>query len=280
VACVNLVPVPDTHPGRPPLDPSAVAAPGWRVEVLDRSPSTNAEVTSRALAGEPPGLVVVAEHQSAGRGRLDRVWVTPPLAALTLSLLVAPDPVPLARWPWLPLLSGLAVVDAVRRVAGVEVSLKWPNDVLVRDGGGGDDGGGGKVAGILVERVERPAGPVAVVGIGINVSSTRAELPVAAATSLALAGAPGVDRTALLVALLDSLGRRYDAWRVAAGQGLRAPYVEACSTVGRRVRVALPGGGVLEGTAVGVDDDGRLRVDDGSRVHVLGVGDVVHLRTT
>ena len=71
-----------------------------------------------------------------------------------------------------------------------------------------------------------------------------------------------------------------DAWRAAAGQGLRAPYVEACSTVGRRVRVALPGGGVLEGTAVGVDDDGRLRVDDGSRVHVLGVGDVVHLRTT
>ncbi len=249
-----------------------MAVPGWRVEVLAESPSTNAVLTRRALAGEPPGLVVVAEHQTSGRGRLDRTWVTPPRAALTLSLLVAPD-VPLARWPWLPLLSGLAVLDGVRRAAGVEASLKWPNDVLVD---------GRKVAGILVERVERragtDAGAVAVVGVGLNVSSTREELPVGSATSLALAGATSLDRTALLRAVLVAFTHRFEEWQDAGGRGLREPYSRACSTLGRRVRVDLPTGGSLTGLAVGVDDEGRLQVDDGTAVRVLGAGDVVHVR--
>ncbi len=237
--------------------------------MLEASPSTNAYVSGRARDGEPAGLVVVAEHQTAGRGRLDRTWVTPPRAALTFSLLVAPDRVPVARWPWLPLLTGLAVVDGVRRAAGVEPGLKWPNDVLLDEL---------KLAGILVERVERPAGAVAVVGVGLNVSSTRAELPVPTATSLALAGAASLDRTALLVAVLDAFTARYDAWVAAAGGGLLAPYTQACSTLGRTVRVDLPSGGGLLGEAVGVDEEGRLRVDDGQRVHVLGAGDVVHVR--
>jgi BirA family biotin operon repressor/biotin-[acetyl-CoA-carboxylase] ligase len=254
---------------RPALDPTAVTAPGWRVEVVAASPSTNADVTARALAGEPPGLVVVAEHQTAGRGRLDRVWVTPPRAALTFSALLAPDGVPLERWPWLPLLSGLAVIEGVRRVTGVAATLKWPNDVLVGDQ---------KVAGILVQRVEGPAGAVAVVGVGLNVSSTRAELPVPTATSLELAGAPAVDRAVLLGAVLEAFTTRYDAWRAERGQGLRASYVAACSTVGRAVRVELPGEDPLEGLAVGVDAEGRLEVDVGTRVRALAAGDVVHVR--
>lgn len=257
----------DRH--RPALDPAAVRAPGWRVQVLAESPSTNAHVAARVLDGEPAGLVVVAEHQTAGRGRLDRTWVTPPRAALTFSLAVAPDGVPLARWPWLPLLAGLAVVDSLREAAGVPASLKWPNDVLVADR---------KVAGILVERVEGPRGAVAVVGVGLNVSSTAEELPVPTATSLRAAGASSLDRALLLDAVLRSFRRRYDAWCAAAGAGLRAPYLRACSTLGRRVHVELPGGTGVDGTAVGVDDSGRLQVDDGSRVHVLGVGDVVHVR--
>ena len=273
-ACVNLVPVPDPRPIRPPVDAAAVV-PGWRLEVLTESPSTNADVARRASSGEPAGLVLVAEHQTAGRGRLDRVWVTPPRVALTFSLLLAPDAVPLSRWSWLPLLSGLAVVEGVGRAAGVDAVLKWPNDVLV---------GEQKVAGVLVERVERSgqggSRAVAVVGVGLNVSATRAELPVASATSLALAGATSLDRTALLVAVLDAFSRRYDAWQAAGGRGLRPSYERACSTLGRRVRVQLPAGGTLTGTAVGVDDDGRLRVDDGARVHVLGAGDVVHVRPT
>jgi BirA family biotin operon repressor/biotin-[acetyl-CoA-carboxylase] ligase len=254
---------------RPPLDPTALAAAGWRVDVLPESPSTNADVALRARAGEPAGLVVATEHQTAGRGRLDRVWVTPARAALTFSLLVRPEAVPVARWPWLPLLTGLAVVDGVRRATGVDARLKWPNDVLVADH---------KVAGVLVERVEGPAGAAAVVGVGLNVSSTREELPVDTATSLELSGSGPVDRSALLVAVLTAFSTRYDGWVRAAGQGLRPSYVSACSTLGRQVRVELPTGEPLHGRAVDVDDDGRLLVDDGSRVHTLGAGDVVHVR--
>jgi len=261
--------VPEDETDRPPLDPDRLAAPGWRVEVTEASPSTNADLAARARAGEPAGLVVVTEHQTAGRGRLDRVWVTPPRAALTFSLLVRPDTVPVLRWPWLPLLTGLAVVEAVRDVVGVPAALKWPNDVLVGDL---------KLAGILVERVEAPAGAAAVVGVGLNVSSTREELPVDTATSLRLAGAGPVDRSALLVAVLARFSHWYDAWSASRGGGVRPSYREACSTIGREVRVELPDGGPLRGRAVDVDDDGRLLVDDGHTVRPLGAGDVVHVR--
>jgi BirA family biotin operon repressor/biotin-[acetyl-CoA-carboxylase] ligase len=268
--------VPATDPNRPPLDGTALAeaaGPRWRVEVVDASPSTNADVVGRGREGEPAGLVVLAEHQTAGRGRLDRVWVTPPRAALTVSLLVDPGAVPPGRWPWLPLLTGLAVSEAVREVTGLEARLKWPNDVLVAESGEER-----KVAGVLVELVDRPAGTAAVVGVGLNVSSTREELPVGAATSLALAGADRPDRAALLLALLRAFGRRFDDWLAESGDGVRAAYVAACSTLGREVRVALPEGRTLEGRAVDVDTDGRLLVDDGTRVHALGAGDVVHVR--
>jgi BirA family transcriptional regulator, biotin operon repressor / biotin---[acetyl-CoA-carboxylase] ligase len=261
------------EPSRPALDVQAVGAAlsgsPWRLEVVPESPSTNAEVAGRARDGEPAGLVLVADHQTAGRGRLDRVWVTPPRAALTVSLLVAPDRVPVARWPWLPLLTGLAVVDAVAASTGLQASLKWPNDVLVH---------GRKLAGILSERIERPGGAAAVVGVGLNVSSTRAELPVATATSLALSGVQAVDRGVLLVSLLQAFTGLYEPWVAAAGNGLRERYASECSTLGRSVRVDLPTGESVSGLAVGVDDDGRLLVDDRSRRHVLGAGDVVHVR--
>lgn len=267
----------DTDPARPDREPgpdpatdwAAVAVSGWRVEVLAESPSTNAYVAARARDDEPAGLVVVAEHQSAGRGRLDRTWVTPPGTALTFSLLVVPDGVPVARWSWLPLLTGLAVVDGVRAVAGLDARLKWPNDVLV---------GEAKVAGILVELVERPAGSSAVVGVGLNVSSTRADLPVETATSLALEGAESRDRGELLNEIVTAFSARYEQWRAGPGEPLRSSYLEACSTLGKRVRASLPAGGSLEGRAVDVDADGRLRVEHGTRVHVLGAGDVVHVR--
>jgi BirA family biotin operon repressor/biotin-[acetyl-CoA-carboxylase] ligase len=260
--------VPDDETGRPPLDAERLLTPGWRVEVTDASPSTNADVAARARAGEPAGLVVVTEHQTAGRGRLDRVWVTPPRAALTFSLLVRPAAVPVTRWPWLPLLTGLAVAEAVRAVAGVPATLKWPNDVLVGDL---------KLAGILVERVEAPPGAAAVVGVGLNVWSTRAELPVETATSLALAGG-STDRSALLAGALTRFSHWYGAWSAARGAGLRPSYKDACSTLGREVRVDLPAGEPLHGRAVDVDADGRLLVDDGRTVRALGAGDVVHVR--
>jgi BirA family biotin operon repressor/biotin-[acetyl-CoA-carboxylase] ligase len=263
-------------PSRPPLEPSAVAdrlaGSRWSVELLEASPSTNAEAAARVRAGAGEGLVVVADHQTAGRGRLDRTWVTPPRSALTMSLVLAPGGVPVARWPWLPLLTGVAVVEGVRRACGLRCALKWPNDVLLD---------GAKLAGILVERVERPDGAAAVVGVGINVSTTRDELPVDTATSLHLAGAGEVHRADLLAHVLGALGEHYDSWRAAAGdpRAVRASYLSVCDTLGRDVRVHLPDGRDLVGRASDIDPDGRLVVDTqaAGRV-VLGAGDVVHVR--
>jgi BirA family biotin operon repressor/biotin-[acetyl-CoA-carboxylase] ligase len=245
---------------RPPLRPRALqralAPDGWRLQVLGETPSTNAVAAERVRAGEPAGLVVVAEAQTAGRGRLDRSWVSPPRAGLTFSVLLRPD-LPPVQWPWLPLWTGLAVATALRERAGVDAELKWPNDVLVD---------GRKLCGVLAEVPEPGA---VVLGIGLNVTTRAEELPHAQATSLALAGGRTTDRDTLLRAVLRSLTS------VLADQdAARAAYRERCSTLGRHVRVELPADVVVEGTAQAVDDDGRLVVDGTA----YGAGDVVHLR--
>lgn len=276
--------MPTSQPSRPALELSELVlhlGPGsrWDLHVLDESPSTNAVAADYARAGRPEGFTVVADHQTAGRGRLDRTWVTAPRTALTFSVLLAPTAVPLARWPWLPLLAGVAVVRGVRRTTGLEAVLKWPNDVLVTEPAA--PGRGGKVAGILVEQVERGDGPAVVVGIGINVSARAHELPVESATSLELAGSEPVERGRLLAAVLDELGEEYDGWRRAGGDadaGLRAAYLELSDTVGRQVRVTLPSGEIVHGEATGVDGDGRLQVHGPGGARTLGAGDVVHVR--
>lgn len=267
------MPAPDPH--RPPLGARRLTSPTdpWtQVEVLAQAGSTNAVVAARAREGATEGLVVVAEHQVEGRGRLDRRWETPARSALTVSVLLRPE-APAARWPWLPLLTGVAVADAVRRRAGLACTLKWPNDLLVD---------GRKVAGLLVERVETPHGPAAVVGIGVNVSTTADELPVPTAGSLALAGATGegLDRTGLLLDVLTELGARYTSWHCAEGgdEALRAAYRERCVTLGQQVRVHLPGGAVRDGRAVDVEADGALRVRTAGGDLVVHSGDVVHVR--
>lgn len=260
----------DAPPLRPSLDADALAtsAPGsFTVEVVDTAASTNALVAERARAGAPAGLVVVAEHQTSGRGRLDRSWETPARSALTVSVLVRPDSHP-DRWPWLPLLTGLAAHASLPEGA----ALKWPNDVLLGDR---------KVAGILVELVETPTGPAAVLGIGINVGMTADELPVETATSLAVEG-HDIDRTALLIAFLGELAAQLDRWARGreADPEIRAEYVERCSTIGRDVEVALPSGETMTGRALDVDEGGRLVVRTDAGATAVGAGDVVHVRPT
>ena len=265
-------------PGREPLDRERLAAldpdlvPGVRVEVVDEVASTNAEVARRALEGAPEGLVVVAEHQSAARGRLDRRWEAPAGSSLLLSVLLRPT-APTRSWPWLPLLTGYAV-DKTLKAHGYDAGVKWPNDVLI---------GGRKVAGILVERLETPTGPAAVVGIGLNVSLTEDELPVPTATSLALASGRAPERTGLLVDLLSGLREAYDAWQAGGdlgGMRLLESYSAACVTLGVEVRVDLPGGEVLRGTAVEIAPGGRLVVEGPQGRTPVGAGDVVHVRPT
>jgi len=245
---------------RPPLRPRELARAlepdGWRVEVLASTGSTNAVVSERARAGEPAGLAVVAEAQTAGRGRLDRSWVSPPRSGLTLSVLVRPD-LPPAGWPWLPLLTGLAVAQALREQAEVDAVLKWPNDVLVD---------GLKLCGVLAEV---PSPGAAVLGIGLNVTTRADELPHDRATSLQLVGAVTTDRGVLLRAVVRSLSSV-----LADVPASRAAYAARCATVGARVRVELPGGRAVDGTAERVDGQGRLVVDGTP----YAVGDVVHLR--
>lgn len=257
---------------RPPL--IAPTRPGWRVEVVPESGSTNADVAARARAGEPAGLALVAEHQTAGRGRLGREWQVAPRAALTVSMLLRPDVAP-ERWSWLPLLTGIAVVRAIGEVTGLRARLKWPNDVLLEGPG---VAGEGKVGGILLERIDHAGGVAAVLGIGLNVHQGAAELPVETATSLALAGAVP-ERGELLGALLAEVEDLTERWR--AGEDLRPEYLALCSTVGRPVRVTVPGAageGRLEGRVVDVDGSGRLVLEGARGEQHLDAGDVVHVR--
>ena len=285
---------PFTDLDRPPLSARsrqrAVAVPGglWRrIEVRPETGSTNADVAAAARAGEPEGLVVVAERQSDGRGRRDRQWVSPARSGLTLSVLLRPgaaDPeqgwaaVPNRAYGWLPLLAGVALLEAVSRLAEVDAALKWPNDLLV-----GTGAAEAKCAGILAEVVGGET-PAVVLGIGLNVTTRAAELPSTSglpATSLQLAGAAATDRDPLLRALLRGLADRYRHWRDADGDaaqcGLLDAYRQGCATIGRQVRVQLPGGEVT-GEATTVDADGQLVIVTGAGERRVAAGDVLHVR--
>ncbi len=236
------------------------------LDVVDETGSTNADLLARAAAGEDiDGAVLIAESQTAGRGRHGRSWSTPPGSQIALSAGVGVGAVPSEAWGWLPLLTGVAVVDAVAEVAGVDAGLKWPNDVLV---------GCGKLAGILAE-VAAPA-PVVVVGLGLNVT----EAPDPAATSLATARRDRRPRR-------SSPRRCCATWPAASTHGgphggadatLAADYRSRSVTIGNRVRASLPGDRAVEGVAADVDDVGRLRIDTGEEVVTVSAGDITHLR--
>lgn len=260
---------------RPPLQADVLTASLvrdgglWRaVDVVERTASTNTDLAARARAGVPEGEVLVAEAQTAGRGRLDRSFTMPARSGVIVSVVLRPPPsVPTSRWVWLPLIAGLAV-EATARECGLDAGLKWPNDVLVD---------GRKLCGILLERVETEVGPAAVVGIGLNVTLTEDELPVPTATSMRLAGADQTDRTVVLRILLRALEGLYLAWVRSDGDpaaGVADSYRRRCLTLGSSVRVELPDGTSLTGTATDVDDHGRLVVDG----RALSSGDVTHVR--
>lgn len=263
--------------GPDPLDADALRAelnetPGglWTsVTVLASTGSTNADL---AAAGGPEGQVLVAEEQTAGRGRLGREWVSQPGAALTFSVLLRPGNVPPARRGWLPLLAGVAVARSVRAVSGLAAVLKWPNDVLV---------GGRKLCGILAEQ---SAGAV-VVGIGVNVSTTAGGLPdrpgALPATSIAIEGGKA-SRQELLAEILRHLERNYVPFRGdpdPEATGLLEEYRTLCCTLGQQVRAELPGGRSVTGEAADVDGGGRLLIRDRAGAETpVSAGDIVHLR--
>ncbi|MEE1756235.1 biotin--[acetyl-CoA-carboxylase] ligase [Streptomyces sp. SP18CS02] len=266
---------------RPPLNATALRRalllPDglWTsLEIVPETGSTNSDLAARA-GSLPEGAVLIAEEQTSGRGRLDRSWSAPARSGLFLSVLLKPEDVPVGRWGWLPLLTGVAAATGLARAGGVDLSLKWPNDLLVTVAGAER-----KTGGILAERAGDDG---IVVGLGINVTLREDELPVPTAGSLALANAVSTDRDTLLRAVLRSLEQWYRRWTAAGGDpmlcGLQEAYAAGCATLGRSVRAELPGDRALTGEAVAIDGDGRLVVAgaNGGR-EAVGAGDIVHLR--
>ncbi|GGK56281.1 biotin--[acetyl-CoA-carboxylase] ligase [Nocardia camponoti] len=238
-----------------------------RIDVVDETGSTNADLV--ALATADPSLdrvALLAEEQVKGRGRHARAWSSPPRAQIAMSMLVRLPGIDPAVLGWLPLLTGVAVVDALRESVGVAAELKWPNDVLLN---------GRKLAGILAEVAAGGANPTVVVGVGLNVDLSEAELPVPHAISLRLAGA-STDRTDLAAAILRAFGARFTAWQEAGWSPdvLAEDYRNRCATIGLEVRAELPGDKVVTGVATGVDESGRLLIGDTA----VSAGDVSHLR--
>ncbi len=242
---------------------------GRNLVVLSRTGSTNDVAKELAGQGAPEGTVVVADEQTAGRGRLGRRWVAPPSTCLLFSILFCPD-LPLSAVPQLTMLCSLATADAVEMVAGLEVGLKWPNDLVVASRAGWR-----KLAGVLTETgVIGEQAAFAVVGIGINVNVEPERLPSLApqATSILAETGRAVDRATLLAAILAGVEARYG--RLRAGESPHPEWAARLTTIGQFVEVHT-GDEVLVGLAESVDEGGALllRTSD-SRLHRLLAGDV------
>jgi BirA family biotin operon repressor/biotin-[acetyl-CoA-carboxylase] ligase len=247
-------------------------APDWRIVLHEVTGSTNEDTAAAARQGAAEGLVILAEEQTNGKGRLGRTWVSPRHKGLWLSMLLRPT-APIARWGLIPLLTGTALARTVEDVTGLKAGLKWPNDLLIDDR---------KCAGILAEAVATAGTSTnaVVVGVGLNVWQSESELPSGPAglpaTSLRLAGANDPDRTSLAADFLNTFRDVYTAWR---STGQLAGYHDRCWSIGRRVRVSLPGDTLITGVATSVDDEGRLIVEqDGGQVCLIAAGDVTHVR--
>lgn len=240
-----------------------------RLAVVEHSASTNAELRAASADASWPHLaVLLTDTQTAGRGRLDRTWVTPAGSALAISVLLRELPEEADSRGWIPLAAGLAMADAVAaQLPGREVGVKWPNDVLVD---------GRKICGILAEATA----DAVIVGAGVNTEMTREQLPVETATSFA-ANDVAVDADRLVSDYVRALGAALSTLAEATGavaSGLHTDVTARCVTLGREVTVSLPGGGELRGVARRLDTAGRLVVEDAAGEHAVSAGDVVHVR--
>jgi len=251
---------------------------GTTLHLHDQVDSTNRVLAALAHEGAPDGTVVVAESQTAGRGRLGRTWLSPRGLNLYVSILLT-RALPPETVTWTPMLAAVAVLRAIRALTTLDVRLKWPNDVLaIRNGVGR------KLAGILVDAIGTGPGSrrAMVVGIGLNVNMPAAAFPEelrATATSLLIETGSSVDRGQLLAALLDELERLYDHACTHGTGDIAAAYQAACDTIGKPVQVELIGSEQIEGTAEVLAPDGALRLRTKSgKVLEIRAGNVVHLR--
>jgi BirA family biotin operon repressor/biotin-[acetyl-CoA-carboxylase] ligase len=219
----------------------------WSVSVTEETSSTQIDLANNFKVGN----VLVAEYQSAGRGRLDRKFEVPPRKGLTFSFCIDAQ----EDLGWIPLITGLAVSNAINKYFNQNLtSVKWPNDLLVN---------GKKLAGILSERNSNGV----IVGVGINIFQTQEELPIENAVSLSMFGE--VDRSELLISILNELGVALSNLAQHKNE-----YRSKCATLGMKVRATLPSGEVIEDEAIAISDDGALLLKN----REISVGDILHLR--
>lgn len=254
----------------------------WRsVTVFSQIASTNTVGVALASAGCPSGVVLVTDLQTAGRGRLDRTWEAPSGTSAMFSVVLHPSGED-HEWGVLPLLAGVAVCEALEFVTGLRASLKWPNDLVIRDEDA-PSGRGGKVGGILAERDAQTR--AIVLGVGINVDLAEEDLPVPGATSLTLAGVARPRRAKLIGRALSRIEHWFTAWDAIGTDTesldrLLAAYRERCVSIGAKLTVERPGAPDVVGTGTGISPAGALLVDsDGGQVAVV-VGDVTHAPTS
>jgi BirA family transcriptional regulator, biotin operon repressor / biotin---[acetyl-CoA-carboxylase] ligase len=248
---------------RAPLNKSIIDAnisQYWRVSVVDLTASTQSDLAELVNASvAKSGELIVADFQSAGRGRLDRSFEAPPESALLFSFFLKPKRVR-SDWSFISFLTAIAMHEVISKDMTDKVSLKWPNDILIDDK---------KVAGLLAQQI----GDGVIVGIGLNVAMDTDELPVPTATSLALSGSNNLDRNLLLSAFLNRFENIFKDWD--SGTEFLEKYRQVSSTLGRQVRVEVLGRDSIEGKAAAITAQGALILSDGTEVNV---GDVVHLR--
>jgi BirA family transcriptional regulator, biotin operon repressor / biotin---[acetyl-CoA-carboxylase] ligase len=253
---------------------------GRHLHIHRELPSTNSEATALGQSGAEHGTVIVADRQTAGRGRQGREWFSPPGMNLYCSVLIRPGSLhlPFGDWlSWIPLASALAVTETVRTTAGIRLSLKWPNDLLCH---------AKKVGGILCENgTDCGKQPFVVIGIGLNVNTPPAAFPpelAGIAGSLIEETHRPIDRNRLLSQALTDLEQVLEELCREGPRRLRLAYTAACATVGKRVRVVLAESRELLGLAEGIGHDGALLVRpaslNGGEVVEIRAADVVHLR--
>ena len=249
---------------------------GHRIELFDSLPSTNREAVQLAQADVEHGTVVIAESQTAGRGRLSRTWFSPPGVNLYCSIILrtARPPERLTEWlSWLPLVSALAAAEAIEQVSPIRVTVKWPNDLLISER---------KAGGILCESgTGTRSDPFQIIGIGINVNGDEEDWPIdlrGSATSIWQERKMVIDRNRLLAQLLLELEHCLDELATHGTNRLALAYHQRCSTIGITVRATLAGGEVIVGLAEGIGRDGSLRVRPQAPQPESGMPEVIHLR--
>jgi BirA family biotin operon repressor/biotin-[acetyl-CoA-carboxylase] ligase len=255
---------------------------GETLYVFDELASTNAFALERAKKDALPGTVILADRQTAGRGRLDRSWFSPAKSNIYGSLLLVHEAT-IQHLGWIPLMAGVAIAQALEQQTGIRIGLKWPNDLLI---------GERKVGGVLCDSFRNARHHTCVViGFGINVNLSQWEFPLelqTSATSLQIQCHRPVNREALIMKVITSLEKRWEDLRSNGPQSSLVEYKNWCITIGQPIQVQFPDGSQLEGLAHSIGELGQLRVisspsdstEHSARMRDVHSGEILHLRTT